>query len=107
MGEVAKQQRERLNRITKKFNHLAAGVYPFALEMSQDGERLISEKEFEEEERNLRIEEKKAKKRKLDEDRENAANLREERKAYRLAIKHRMKAENDVKVNGDEHTPRE
>ena len=54
--QVAKQQRERLNRITKKFNHLAAGIYPFALEMSEDGERLISEKEFEDEERNLKIE---------------------------------------------------
>ena len=54
--QVSKPQRDRVYRIIKKFNHLAAGVYPFALEMTDDGERLIDEKEFEEQERNLRIE---------------------------------------------------
>ncbi len=34
----------------------------------------------------------------MDEDLETAANVREERKAYRLAIKKRMKVENNFKV---------
>lgn len=95
--EVSKQQRQRMYRITKRFNHLAAGVYPFALEMTDDGERLIDEKEFEEQERNLKKEEKNSAKRKMGEDKENAANVREERKAYRVAIKKRIKMENEYK----------
>ena len=54
--QVRASQRQRLYRITKKLNHVATGIYPFALEMSEDGERLIDEKEFEEQERNLRME---------------------------------------------------
>jgi len=53
---VLKPQRERLYRITKKFNHVATGIYPFALEMTDDGERLMEEREFEEIERSLRME---------------------------------------------------
>ena len=53
---MLKPQRERLYRITKKFNHVATGIYPFALEMTDDGERLMEEREFEELERNLRME---------------------------------------------------
>ena len=35
---------------------MATGIYPFALEMTDDGERLMEEREFEEIERNLRME---------------------------------------------------
>ena len=35
---------------------MATGIYPFALEMTDDGERLMEEREFEELERNLRME---------------------------------------------------
>merc|ERR1712018_454286 len=93
--EVGAFQRQRLYRITKKLNHVATGIYPFALEMSEDGERLIDEKEFEEQERNLRLEERKAAKRKFSEDKEYAANIREERKEYKQALKKKMKLEKE------------
>ena len=93
--DVGVPQRQRLYRITKKLNHVATGIYPFALEMSEDGERLIDEKEFEEQERNLRLEERKAAKRKFSEDKEYAANIREERKEYKQALKKKMKLEKE------------
>merc|ERR1711899_314123 len=93
--DVGVPQRQRLYRITKKLNHVATGIYPFALEMSVDGERLIDEKEFEEQERNLRLEERKAAKRKFSEDKEHAANIREERKEYKQALKKKMKLEKE------------
>ena len=91
--EVAKPQRNRLYRITKKFNNVASGIYPFALEMSEDGERLISKKEFEEEERNLKIKVKEAARNKLNENLENSLRTQDERKAFKLAMKKRIQAE--------------
>merc|ERR1712062_669383 len=88
--DVGVPQRQRLYRITKKLSHVATGIYPFALEMSEDGERLIDETEFEEQERNLRLEERKAAKRKFSEDKEHAVNIREERKEYKQALKKKM-----------------
>merc|ERR1712141_648041 len=93
--EVLKPQRERLYRITKKFNHVATGIYPFALEMTDDGERLMEEREFEELERNLRMEEKKISKGKIPGDCDNANKVREERKEYRVALKKKMKMEKE------------
>ena len=99
--------------------------------MSEDGERLIDEKEFEEQERNLRkeasnffkcrvefpnikvfmsqcyisfnrlltnLQEKKAAKRKFGEDEEYAANVREERKEYKLALKKKIRLEKERQV---------
>ena len=98
--EVSKSQRERLYRITKKFNHLVSGIYPFALEMTDDGERMMDEKEFEEQERSAKLKVGKAAKRKAKEEIENAILSHEDKMAYRLAIKKRIKKEkaNDNRV---------
>merc|ERR1712141_237946 len=53
------------------------------------------EREFEEIERSLRIEEKKISKGKIPDDCGNASKLREERKQYRVALKKKMKMEKE------------
>jgi len=79
--EVSKPKRDRLYRLTKQLKALATGVFPLAIELSDDEEEVPK-----------KISVAKAAKKAAEEEFQRMVKLREERKKFKQAIKEQKKA---------------